>query len=141
MKKSLLLHLGFWSMFLFLLVGMAFMGMETDSTQHDFLYYFDLLIGFIFVPALCAFYAFYHWVYPKYKQQAKRGVAVLSGVPYAVGASAAGLFFLLFLSTVNNSIYEKCIQEGMVFTFIISLGMGFVGLVMRRFISKNFSYN
>lgn len=130
-----MLHLGFWLIFVLLLIAMAFVGMETDDSKQEFLYYLDLLVGFVFIPSLCAFYTFYYWLFPKYLQKERWWASALYGVLISIGAAGMGLFFLLFLSTVENSIYEECIQQGMIFTFVISLVLGFIAVVIRGFIT------
>lgn len=135
MKKSLIvfLHLSFWLLFFLLMTSMAFVGKETDSEPQTFGYYFELLIGFILIPCLVSFYGFYSWVVPKFTQNSKWAQTMTYGFLTAISGAAVGLFFLVQLSSIDNSIHEECVQQGMIFTTIIAFACGFMALVIKRF--------
>lgn len=137
MKKSfiLFLHLGFWLLFFFLMAAMAFMAMGVDEDPQAFAHYFELLVGFILIPCLVAFYGFYYWIFPNYAQKSKWWETLFYGFLMSIGGAMVGLFFLVQLSTIDNSIHEECVQQGMVFTTLIAFACGFIALVIRGFIT------
>ena len=138
MKKSfiILLHIGFWFLFLMMMTGLAFVGQGTDDPPNDYGYYFELLVGFVLIPSLISFYTFYNWLFPNYVQQQKWWKSIFYGFLISFGGAAAGLFYLTNFTTYSdNSIYEKCVQEGMLFTSIIAFICGFVAVVIRGFLT------
>lgn len=138
MKNSfiLLLHLAFWFLFFIFLGGMAFIGENVSESSNEFAYYFELLIGFILIPCLVTFYGFYSWLFPNYLQKEKWGASVFYSLMITLVGVAIGLIYLLnFTVHSDNSLAETCIQQGMIFMTIIAFMVGFVGVVLKGFVT------
>lgn len=136
MKKPvvILLHIGYWMMFMLLLLvffGMVAPGLGGSQKPFDlavaFRNWVDLMIGFAFVPALVGFYGSYIWLFDRFLKKKKillffvgilaiglsgalAGDLVLSirfGQPMLFSdgmGSALGISTMLFFITIVNAV-------------------------------------
>jgi len=137
MKKSiiLLLHIGVWFCFIFLLlllIGIYFQGEVPDD---KLAYYFQILLGLMFIPVVSAFYACYFWLFPKYLRYKKITLSLLFGGIIAVGAASLGMSLLW--NTVGSEIAftPECLTLPMLFMTTIAFLSEIVALLIRGFLT------
>lgn len=138
MKKSLisLLHLGFWlGYFLCLMFLMFAISQFEDVQPEDYSYYFTFFLGAGILPPLVSFYGNYHYLFERYLQKQKWGLAVLSGL--GIAALAVGAGFLAIV--LGNETTLNCVREGFpysaIFTFAIAVVFGVIGVVLKGFLT------
>jgi len=144
MKKSIvvLLHAGYWIIFLFLLlmffaVSIPMLSKYNANRLSLFIYWSRLMLGFAIIPAAVSFYTFYSFLFPSFLARKKILLLTLLGIAVAAAAALIGgvaLSYILFtpkfmfIGGSNSAIAET------VMMFFIALINGIIALVMKGFI-------
>ncbi|MEP7264847.1 MAG: sensor histidine kinase [Bacteroidota bacterium] len=149
MKKSVvvLLHVGFWLCFLFLIgimIGVFYRsnGHSVDQTARN-LNAFKSVFVFGLFPSMITFYFYYFLVFPKYLQHKKYFKAVIYGALISLGAATLGYIVIRFLiESGNMADMDEGGKNGrstfitvILVMAIISSISGFVALVIKGFIT------
>ena len=146
MKRSviILLNLGYWAMFLLLLLiffGMALPVMDKSYQAHKFFLlrrWVALMTGFAIVPGLISFYFYYGILFPKFLARKKFTGFFLLSVAVAVFAALVGGLALSFILFRPNFLFVDGFNSAISITALMSFGAlvnGVIGLVMKGFIS------
>lgn len=149
MKKSIVLglHIGFWVVYLGLVLIMIGVYSKSITTGHDqlpkALNAFKSVCCFVIFPSLITFYGYYLLLFPKYLQQNKILLSILYGLLISFGAGVAGFVLIRYLIETGwmadmdeggkngRSTYISVI---VVMVFISSIA-GIAGLIIRGFIT------
>ena len=146
MKRPIiiLLHVGYWLMFLFLLLCFFLLSIPMLGKFHNvgipalLARWTRLMIGFAIVPALISFYTAYHFLFIRYLQKGKILLLCVSSLLTAVAAAVAGglaLSFILFNPGYMFFGGWGSASTEMILIIFGALINGIIGLVMRGFIS------
>jgi two-component system, LytTR family, sensor kinase len=153
MKKSVvvLLHLGYWFMYLLLLfciVAMAF-SMGENSGNYPIAYYIPRWIvffsAFAIIPGMIGFYSFYTFLFSRFLERKKIFALCLYGILVSVICALLGelIISLIIAATGQNKggyLFPGRDLAGIVVVLVImflnALANGIVGLVMRGFITS-----
>lgn len=137
MKKSiiLLLHIGFWGCFIFLLLLLIGIYFQGEVPEDRLAYYFQIMLGLGFIPAISAFYACYFWLFPKYLRHKKIILAIVFGGVIAVGAAALGMSMLYNTIGPEEDFTWQCYILPMVFMTIIAFLSEIVALLISGFLT------
>ena len=153
MKKSVvvLLHIGFWFMYLLLLAIIlampAHFSPKSNEMAHQIghvnlsmiLLSYLLVASFSLIPALISFYAFYTYLFSKYFVRKKIRSLCLSGILVCI---FCGLFGTLLANLVLHAIGKDGSHEPLEFVGQIcaialnALACGIIGLVIKGFITS-----
>jgi len=149
MKKSIvvLLHIGFWVCYLLLIGIMLAVFYRSSSHAMDLTARienaFESLFLFAFFPSLITFYGCYFLVFPKYLQQKKFLLSIISGFLISIGASIIAYILMRYLiesgqlhdmdkGGINGR--STAIRTVVVMSFIASIS-GLISLVLKGFIT------
>ena len=140
----ILLHLGYWLMFLFLLLCFFLLSLPMLDNFHKIPLtvvlsrWTYLMIGFAIIPGVISFYIFYHFLFSRFLQKGKILLLCLSGLVVSiVGAVIGGLalsFVLFWPRYMFAGGWASAGGEIAVMSFGALIN-GIIGLVMRGFIS------
>ena len=132
----LLIHGAFWLGNLILLTMIMTILSQTQSIEPtEILYFSKIAIGFVLVPGLFAFYAYYFFLFPKYLQKRKLTQAIFYGSIIAVFAALAGVIALYFLVDFVYSCYQQSNFFAIPLMAIWGIVYGFIALVIKGFIT------
>lgn len=146
MKRSviILLNLGYWTMFLLLLLMFfvfAMPMMDKSYPAHKlFLFrrWVALMAGFAIIPGLISFYVHYGILFPKFLTPKKFTAFFLMSVAVVVCAAFAGGLSLSLLFFRPNFLFADGFNSAITIAALMSFGAlvnGIIGLVMKGFIS------
>jgi two-component system, LytTR family, sensor kinase len=149
MKKSVvvLLHIGFWVCYLLIIAIMLAVYYRSSSHAIDqtgrIENAFESLFLFAFFPSFITFYGCYILVFPRYLQQKKFFLSIISGVLISLGASVIAYILMRYLiesgqlldmdkGGVNGR--STAIRTILAMGFIASIS-GLIALVLKGFIT------
>lgn len=149
MRKSIVvfLHIGFWVCYLLLIAIMLAVFYRSSSHTVDqtarIVNAFESLFLFAFFPSFITYYGCYFIVFPKYLQQKKYILSIISGILISAGASVIVYILMRFLIESGQLIdmdkggvngRSTAVRTIVVMSFIASIS-GLVALVMKGFIT------
>lgn len=109
MRKPLilLLHLGFWVLYLLLIMAFLYAIFEgrVNPEQVDEEVMATAFFFLAIAPAFITFYAFYLFLFPRFFRQRKFGLSLFYGALIAIGVTSIGYATLAYL------IYPECVAE------------------------------
>ncbi|MCW3103299.1 MAG: two-component system sensor protein no kinase domain [Bacteroidetes bacterium] len=144
MKKIVIafLHLGYWFMYLFLLLmimGMLIMPqLESGrSFQWEGLFYFFSV--FALIPGLLTFYSFYTFIFTRFLARKKIGQMIAYGLLTAILSALLGSLYFFIIN--HGHLVSFTEAHGIDYIFIAVMAFnallnGILGLVMRGFITS-----
>ena len=146
MKKPviILLHTGYWLMFLFLLLAFFVLSLPALDSQHKVPLmilagrWTYLMIGFAIIPGVISFYSFYYFLFFQFLTKGKILLLFLSGILVAFTSAIIGGLALSFILFHPSYMFAGGMGSAGAEITIMSLGAlinGVIGLVMRGFIS------
>ncbi|TND09260.1 MAG: signal transduction histidine kinase [Bacteroidetes bacterium] len=146
MKKPviILLHLGYWMVYLLLLLLFFGAFVPTMAPQNRelhladaFVQWIKLMAGFAVVPGAIGFYVFYSFLFTKLLTRKKIVVFFAAAIATALGAAFAGMVILAV--TGQHNVFSMEESEAVIpitlFISFIAMVNGIIGLVMRGFIT------
>ncbi|TDE47954.1 sensor histidine kinase, partial [Flavobacterium sp. GT3P67] len=149
MKKSIiiLLHIGFWMCYLLLISIMLAVFYRSSSHAVDqtarIVNAFKSLFLFAFFPSSITFYACYFIVFPKYLQQKKFVISIISGIVFSIGAAILAYIIMRYFIESGQLIdmdkggingRSTAIRTIMAMSFIASI-CGLAALILKGFIT------
>ncbi len=149
MRKSIVvfLDIGFWVCYLLLIAIMLAVFYRSSSHTVDqtarLVNAFESLFLFAFFPSFITYYGCYFIVFPKYLQQKKYILSIISGILISAGASVIVYILMRFLIESGQLIdmdkggvngRSTAVRTIVVMSFIASIS-GLVALVMKGFIT------
>lgn len=139
MKKSLIitLHTGFWSCYCFLLLMLFLAAFQNQLGGPPVNYIVKLSLGFVIVPSIISFYAFYLIVFPKFLQIRKFLAASIVAGSITIGSSLIGALILTSMFGSKFMFadgFNSFFGELLFMTFIAGV-CGILGLVIKGFIT------
>ncbi len=143
MKKSaiILLHLGYWISYLFVILVLVLFMQGRFIFQGLSLFVF--LLAFAFIPAVMGFYLFYTFLFTRFLKRKKIAALVITAIITAAGCGCFGWLLLHFVWNVIGPANKAPLDKGgyneiismMILVSINALLNGVIALVMRGFIS------
>ena len=143
MKRSLviLLHLGYWAMYCFLLFFMwhlMTMGHKRDDFPPSMSLYYIVTFEFALIPAIISFYVFYLILYERYLVSKRFAVFISLATLVSVGSAIFGQ--LIIYASFWPSAYDNMLltRELTLMCLIMSANAmlnGIIGLVLKGFIT------
>jgi len=138
MKKSIkiLLHLGFWLGYLFLMAIVLFAASQgQDIDPVDAGYYLSFIAGVGLIPPVISFYSHYYYLFLNYLRKREVWLSIAGSIFLSSAATLAGFFFI----RMSSAEAFGCVSEGFryagTFTFGISTIFGIIGLVLKGFLT------
>lgn len=149
MKRTniVLFHIGFWACYLMLIAIMLAVFYRSSSHSVDqtarIINAFYALFLFAFLPSFITFYGCYFLVFPKFLQQKKILLSIISGILIATAASViAYILIRFFIETGRMTDMDKGGKNGRSTVFIVIGAMsliaaisGTVAMVLKGFIT------
>lgn len=149
MRKSIVvfLHIGFWVCYLLLIAIMLAVFYRSSSHTVDqtarIVNAFESLFLFAFFPSLITFYGCYFLVFPRYLQQKKYLLSIVSGLLISAAASVVAYILMRFLIESGQLIdmdkggvngRSTAVRTIAIMSFFASIS-GLVALVLKGFIT------
>ncbi|MBK6963164.1 MAG: histidine kinase [Bacteroidales bacterium] len=149
MRKSIVvfLHIGFWVCYLLLIAIMLAVFYRSSSHTVDqtarIVNAFESLFLFAFFPSLITYYGCYFLVFPRYLQQKKYLLSIVSGLLISAAASVVAYILMRYLIESGQLIdmdkggvngRSTAVRTIVIMSFIASIS-GLVALVMKGFIT------
>jgi len=145
MKKSVvvLLHLGYWMMYLLLLITLAFLSFQLVQ-KGEKIVPFDIIpffIPFAILPGLISFYAFYSFLFSRFFSKRRILMLFSSGIIVSLISGIIGGIILAVIASFGfgAGILGNGFRIAVPLLFIMSLNAfvnGIGGLIMRGFITS-----
>ena len=149
MHRSLVIaiHIGYWLMFLFLLMLFYFLlmllpayaNLEHRQPPGRFIFWARLMLGFAVVPGLISFYGFYGFLFNRYLSKRKFWRFALIGLAVAIGSALTGVAIesLPFVFGPNYIQWGNVSSSLTILGFMIfsALVNGIIGAIIKGFIS------
>jgi len=138
----ILLHLGYWVMYIFLLFVIFVLSaasqddFDTNKTAF-FINWIKLVTAFAITPGVLGFYAGYTILYNRYLAKRKIASLFLSGIVSSIIAGAVGVILMLLLNGIDIMFvdgWNSAIPEFILMCFIAALNC-IIGLVLKGFIT------
>lgn len=147
MKKSVivLLHSGYWFLYLCLLVLILMCLSVGTQLQNDALFFSfrfsAIFVGFAVIPAVAGFYTFYSFLFNRFLTRKKIPLLFLAGVGAAILCGLLGVFNLFILGSLKIGPGVGVAADGWLavvsitlFIAVIAVLNGGMGLLLRGFI-------
>lgn len=137
----ILLHLGYWIMYL-LLLAMIMVMLTADavktgpSKQEIIVTFLKVMTAITILPGIISFYSFYHYIF-NYLARKKIAKAVLYGIAITIGCGTIGFIGLNLLNNGllfrHNGIWEILLM--IAFMGLLSMVHGIIAVVIKGFIN------
>lgn len=142
MKKSVvvLLHLGYWTVYLLLLLMLIVLGSLPQLNKGGFIHYSDIIPIFTaiaIIPGVISFYSFYTILFSKFLIQKKILMFIASGIAVSLISGIVGEIILVIGASFKFG-YQGFQVAILILTimFLNALANGIVGIVMKGFITS-----
>ena len=147
MKKAvvLLLHAGYWIIFLLLLAFIfSLLAPAINNSGHlrwnptVFRNWMALMTGFALLPGILSFYTFYGVLFNRYFVRRKVMPFLLSGIITVLGTAIIGALYMSLLMNYLGHTFAGTLRAFIEVIIVISFGTflnGIIGLVMKGFIT------